>query len=126
MNILKQIFLHLLSFLSKPLFLGNISFKLNKKNWYFKKGDQDINPSFPHLHCRDSKLKMNIYTGDIYDGKTAILTLNNEDYHKLWSDKNFRSQVEEIRKTYPYGEEKLPPIPSVDNLNNICRNSSSE
>ncbi len=126
MYILKLILWQLLSFFSEPLFFGPIPFKLSKRNWYFKKGDSDINPSFPHLHCKNSKLKMNIYNGIIYDGKTAVSMLSDKDFINLWSSNKFLQNVKEIRKLYPYGIEKLPPIPDVSDVDKLCRNSHFE
>lgn len=95
------------------LFLGTIKFKLDKKYWYFHKGDNDINPSYPHLHSKDNKYKMNIYTGDIYliKQKIPFTTLSDKEYKKLWMDDKFVNDVIQIRKNYIYGEDKLPDIP---------------
>lgn len=99
--------------INEPLFFGKLPFKLNKKEWYFKKSDEDINPSFPHLHTTDKKYKMNIYTGDIYLKKQKIpfSCITDEEHRKLWSDSKFLNDVKEMRKSYVYGEEKLPLIP---------------
>ena len=107
---LKYLFLLIIH---EPLFLGTLPFKLDKKVWYYKKSDEDINPSFPHLHTRDYKYKMNIYTGDIYfdKKKTPFTSLSDEEHKKLWSYSKFLKDVKEMRKNYIYGEEKLPPIP---------------
>lgn len=99
---------------------------MDKRDWYFKKGDQDINPSFPHLHCKTDNLKMDIYNGDIYRNKILVSTLSDKDFIKLWSDQKFINAVKEIRKTYPYGVEKLPPIPNIKDIKNLRRNSSFE
>ena len=104
--------------LHEPLFLGILPFKLDKKRWYFKKGDMDPNPSFPHLHSIDNKYKMNIYTGDIYFNKkkTPFASITDSDHKKLWSNIKFLKNVKEMRKNYVYNEEKLPLIPySCDN-----------
>lgn len=128
MKNLKRIIVSILSFFETPLFFGNIPFKLNKSDWYFKISDPDINPSFPHLHSKDSKYKMNIYNGEIYRAKDKrlISTLSDNDFFKLWNNPKFRQEVIKIRKTYPYGEENLPPIPDVSDINHLNRNSNFE
>ena len=95
------------------LFLGTIKFKLDKKDWYFRKSDTDINPSFPHLHSKDHKYKMNVYTGDIYlkNEKKPFTTISDKEHKQLWSDTKFITDVKQIRKNYVYGEDKLPKIP---------------
>ena len=95
------------------LFLGTIKFKLDNKYWYFHKGDNDINPSYPHLHSKDNKYKMNIYIGDIYliKQKNPFATLSDKEHKKLWADTKFVNYVIQIRKNYIYGEDKLPDIP---------------
>lgn len=107
---LKYLFLLIIH---KPLFFGTLPFKLDKKQWYFRKSDEDINPSFPHLHSIDNRYKMNIYTGDIYfdKKKTPFATISDEEHKKLWSDRGFLRDVKEMRKNYVYREGKLPPIP---------------
>lgn len=85
MKNIKRIIASILSFLETPLFFGIISFKLNKADWYFKISDRDINPSFPHLHSKDGKYKMNIYNGNILRAKDkrVISTLSDDDFIKL-------------------------------------------
>lgn len=111
---LKKIFNWILEIMSTPLFLGILPYKLNKKDWYFKKSDRDTNPSFPHLHCKDNpKMKMDIYTGEIYIGKNLQYFLKKDDFNMLWSDEKFIKDVKEIRATYHYNIEDLPKIPNV-------------
>lgn len=82
------------------LFFGTIKFKLDNKYWYFHKGDSDINPSYPHLHSKDNKYKMNIYTGDIYliKQKNPFTALSDKEHKKLWMDDKFVNDVIQIRK----------------------------
>ena len=49
MNILKKLLNLIFDLLSYPWFLGNITYKLDKQEWYFKLSDEDIKPSFSHL-----------------------------------------------------------------------------
>lgn len=107
---LKYLFLLIIH---EPLFFGTLPFKLDKKEWCFRKSDEDINPSFPHLHSIDNRYKMNIYTGDIYFGKrkAPFSSISDEEHKMLWSDSKFLKDVKEMRKNYIYGEEKLPTIP---------------
>lgn len=128
MKNVKKVIASILSFFETPLFFGVIPFKLNKADWYFKISDHDINPSFPHLHSKDGKYKMNIYNGNIHRAKDkrVISTLSDDDFIKLWNYQKFREEVIKIRKTYPYGEEKLPPVPDVSDINYLDRHSNFE
>ena len=115
-------------YLIETNFYASSGSKLNKTDWYFKIGDPDINPSFPHLHSKDGKHKMNIYNGNIHrvKDKKIVSTLQNNDFYKLWTDKKFREEVIKIRSAYPYGVEKLPPIPDVSDKNHLNRHSNFE
>lgn len=88
---------------------------INNNMWIMHKADSDPFPSVPHMHAKNMPLKLDIYTGIIYDSRNnqKIQAANKKDLKKLWSDKKFVVAVEVARKIYlrnhpTYKLESLP------------------
>ena len=70
------------------------------------------------MHSKNYPLKLNIYTGEIYDKRTKkfITTANKKELKKLWEDEKFKQAVMDARRVY-LGEHpkiKLPKIPTFN------------
>lgn len=77
------------------------------------KNDVDPWPSFPHMHSKDRKFVLNIYTGQVYRKLTkgCIGIARKKDMIKLWNDTNFLNIVLESRNNKPINVGKLDDIP---------------
>ena len=66
------------------------------------KTDKDPFPSVPHMHATSVPLKLNIYTGEIYDSTNHKLVsiAKKKELKKLWLDEKFKSAVQDARETY--------------------------
>jgi len=96
---------------------GTSRININGSKWQFYKADPDPFPSVPHMHSLNNKsLKLNIYTGEIYNGRTIVETAHKKDLKKLWKEKNFKQTVEEARKIYLENNpnHSLPSLPEFD------------
>lgn len=91
---------------------------INNKKWELHIADKDPFPSIPHMHALNAPLKMNIYTGEIYDSrnKRLIEVANKKALKKLWSDTKFVEAVKSARQIYKDNNPKykLPVIPSFN------------
>ncbi len=89
---------------------------INNKKWELHIADKDPFPSVPHMHAINAPLKLNIYTGEIYDirNKSLIDTASRKDLKKLWSDQKFIDAVKNARQVYKNANPKykLPSTPS--------------
>lgn len=61
------------------------------------------------MHSKNYPLKLNIYTGEIYDTRTKkfITTANKKELKKLWEDEKFKQAVIEARRVYLENIQKL-------------------
>lgn len=88
---------------------------INNQKWELHITDKDPFPSVPHMHALNAPLKLNIYTGEIYDSrnKKLIEVANKKDLKKLWEDKKFIDAVKNARHIYKENNPKyeLPKIP---------------
>ena len=93
--------------------------EINNGKWIIHKNDVDPFPSVPHMHSKDLPLKLNIYSGEIYDVNTKKIVdvVRQKDLKKLWSDKKFIKIVEETRKCYKENNPKYK-LESYDHLIN--------
>jgi len=87
-------------YISRWFFTSKIN--INNSKWRMHKADIDPFPSVPHMHAIDRPLKLDIYSGGIYDVKTKKLieTANNKDLRKLWADSKFKTDVNNARIVY--------------------------
>lgn len=75
---------------SFSLWYGEIKREYRNIKWVWHKNDEDMWPSFPHLHALERPYKMDIYTGTIYNKqKQDIDKLSSKEMNFLWKDKNF-------------------------------------
>jgi hypothetical protein len=104
------------TYISRWFYTSKIN--INNKKWELYKADKDPFPSIPHMHALNAPMKLNIYTGEIYDTRNKILisVASKKDLKKLWSDKNFISAVENARQVYKEcnPKRKLPSIPTFN------------
>lgn len=84
------------------LWIGELEGWYGKLRWLWHENDQDMWPSYPHLHAKKGSYKMDIYTGTIYEThqNTVVRNLSNKEMKKLWEQKKFCKHVEEKRKFY--------------------------
>ena len=101
------------TYISRWFYTSKIN--INNFKWQIHIADKDPFPSVPHMHATDVPLKLNIYTGEIYDAKTKlyITTASRKDLKKLWADEKFVTTVKNARKIYlqnnpKYKLEKIP------------------
>ena len=100
--------------------LGRIPISLKGMKWEMHITDVDSNPSVPHLHCvENSKLKINIYNGEVYDDGINLGKLKDKEFNALWHDKKFLQMVNKARdyyaKNFPNYELEEIPI-SLDKI----------
>ena len=101
------------TYISRWFYTSKIN--INNSKWQIHIADKDPFPSVPHMHATNVPLKLNIYTGEIYDAKTkvCITTASRKDLKKLWADEKFVTTVKNARKIYlqnnpKYKLEKIP------------------
>lgn len=101
------------TYISRWFYTSKIN--INNSKWQLHIADKDPFPSVPHMHAINVPLKLNIYTGEIYDAKTHlyITTASKKDLKKLWSDEKFIATVKNARNIYlqdnpKYKLEKMP------------------
>ncbi len=83
------------------ILLGRIPQTLRGVKWELHITDEDPNPSVPHLHCIDnSKLKIDVYTGEVYDDGINTGKLKDKEFNALWHDKKFLDLVNRARDYY--------------------------
>ncbi len=83
------------------IFLGRIPIILKGYKWEIHIADEDHNPSVPHLHCIDnSKLKIDVNTGEVYDYGINTGKLKDKEFNALWHDKKFLDLVKRSREYY--------------------------
>ena len=91
---------------------------INNDKWDMHKADKDPFPSVPHMHSKNYPLKLNIYTGEIFDSRTHkyIETASKKDLKKLWADNKFRDAVNNARNVYQsdHPKYKFPAMPTFD------------
>lgn len=91
---------------------------INNKKWELHIADKDPFPSIPHMHALNAPLKLNIYTGEIYDTRTKkiITTAKKKELKELWEDEKFKQAVIEARRVYlgEHPKVKLPRIPTFN------------
>lgn len=70
--------------------------------WEFHSFDDDPNPSVPHGHSLDSKLKLSIWDGSVYDVRTKhkVGRASKKEMRKLKSDSKFKLFVAAEREWY--------------------------
>lgn len=94
-------------------FLYRPEYKLGKYKTEIHKIDKDGWPSYPHLHVIDDRVKINIYTGEVYriTTKQMINELTDKDMKRLWNDRKFLENVLFARRNKPINVGKLEEIP---------------
>ncbi len=101
------------TYISRWFYTSKIN--INNNKWRINKADADPFPSVPHMHALNAPLKLNIYTGQIYDtrNKKLVDVASKKDLKKLWSDKEFVEAVKNARQIYKNNNPKynLPTIP---------------
>ena len=55
-----------------PISLTEAEVKLKGEKWVVHKNDADPFPSSPHAHNYENRLKMDLRTGDLYQGKSRV------------------------------------------------------
>ena len=88
------------TYISRWFYTSKICIKNLK--WEMHKTDKDPFPSVPHMHATSVPLKLNIYTGEIYDSTNhkLVSTAKKKELKKLWLDEKFKSAVQDARETY--------------------------
>lgn len=88
------------TYISRWFYTSKICIKNLK--WEMHKTDKDPFPSVPHMHATSVPLKLNIYTGEIYDSTNHKLVsiAKKKELKKLWLDEKFKSAVQDARETY--------------------------
>lgn len=101
------------NYISRWFYVSNI--QINNSKWELHKADDDFWPSVPHMHSIEFPLKLNIYTGEIYNTHTRkrVEKVKRKNLKKLWKDREFRNIVDEARSVYikknpNYKLEELP------------------
>ncbi|MBD5099723.1 MAG: hypothetical protein HDT29_00220 [Clostridiales bacterium] len=90
-----------LFFADHQIFFGRIPITLKGYKWELHITDEDPNPSVPHLHCiENSKLKIDVYTGEVYDDGINTGKLKDKEFNALWHDKKFFDLVKRSRDYY--------------------------
>lgn len=101
------------SYISRWFYKSKIN--INNNKWELHIADVDPFPSIPHMHALNAPLKLNVYTGEIYDSrnKKLIEVANKKELKKLWKDEKFRQAVMEGRRIYlrEHPKVKLPENP---------------
>ena len=104
------------TYISRWFYTSKIN--INNSKWELHNADKDPFPSIPHMHSKNYPLKLNIYTGEIYDTRTKkfITTANKKELKKLWEDEKFKQAVIEARRVYlgEHPKVKLPKIPTFN------------
>ncbi len=104
------------TYISRWFYTSKIN--INNKKWELHIADKDPFPSVPHMHALNAPLKLNVYTGEIYDtrNKQLITSASKKDLKKLWSDSKFKQSVTDARKVYSESNPKykFPPFPKFD------------
>lgn len=93
---------------------GRISTTLKGKKWELHINDDDFRPSVPHLHwIEDKRVKIDVYTGEMYEDSINTGLLNRKEFNALWHDKKFLKEMERAREYYRtnYPNNKLVDIP---------------
>lgn len=101
------------TYISRWFYTSKIN--INNSKWEMHIADKDPFPSVPHMHATNVPLKLNIYTGEIYDAKTRlyITKASKKDLKKLWTDEKFIISVKNARNIYlqnnpKYKLERMP------------------
>ena len=104
------------NYISRLFYKSKIN--INNKKWELHIADKYPFPSVPHMHAINAPLKLNIYTGEIYDtrNKSLIDTASRKDLKKLWSNKKFVEAVKNARQVYKNANPKykLTSIPAFN------------
>ena len=95
------------------LFFYDPQYEIRNLKWRIHNDDVDTFPSIPHLHSKEKALKLDVYTGRIYDIKTKkhLYSASMKDMKKLWTDKKMVSIIMGYRERYA-SKLTLPDIPS--------------
>ncbi len=96
------------------MMLGRIPVTLKNRKWELHINDDDYRPSVPHLHwIEDKRVKIDVYTGEMYEDGINTGLLNRKEFNALWHDKKFLKEMEKARDYYKkhYPNYKLVDIP---------------
>ena len=109
-DFLKKIYYLIIDF--NP-FLYRPEYKIFNHKFEIHKTENDIWPSYPHVHLLEDDIKLDIYTGNLYriQTKKIINEVSDKDMKKLWNDKKFLEMVMEVRKNKPINISNLQDIP---------------
>ena len=109
-ELLKKIFYLVADF--NP-FLYRPEYKISGHKYEIHKRDNDIWPSYPHIHFLEGDLKLDIYTGDIYRIQTRkkINCVSNKEMIKFWNDKKNLKIIMDARNNKPVNAGDLKEIP---------------
>lgn len=92
------------------------------------KTDDDIWPSYPHIHMTDADIKLDIYTGKMYRIQTRkeIGQAPDKDMKKVWNDRKNLEIIMFQRENKPINVGELEEIPykwiSDENIEWLKRN----
>ena len=79
---------------------GTSKISINNTKWRMHQADKDPFPSVPHMHAIDKPLKLDVYSGNMYDSKTGkyVCRAGKKDLIKLWKEKG--NEFVHARKIY--------------------------
>ena len=120
-DIVRQRYSKYETYISRWLYVSKI--EINNNKWELHKGDKDPYPSVPHMHSKILPLKMDIYTGEIFNSNTGklISIVKKKELKKLWSDKKFVEVVMEARTVFLNNNPKFI-LPKYDHLIDDLKN----
>ena len=93
---------------------GRVEIPLKGEKWDLHVGDADPFPSVPHLHsAKDNRMKIDVYTGEVYLKKINIGKIKDKEFFDLWHDEKFLKDVIKARSFYlqNYPNYRLPDPP---------------
>ena len=88
------------TYISRWFYTSKICIKNLK--WEMHKTDKDPFPSVPHMHALSVPLKLNIYTGEIFDSTNhkLVSVAKKKELKSLWLDDKFKVAVQNSIETY--------------------------
>lgn len=104
------------TYISRWFYTSKICIKNLK--WEMHKADKDSFPSVPHMHAASVPLKLNIYTGEIYDSinHKLVSIAKKKELKNLWLDEKFKTAVQDAIETYRANNPNyvFPTIPTFN------------
>lgn len=81
-------------------------FQMNRMKWEFHSYDVDPFPSIPHGHSVSSVHKLQVYSGEVYNGKKVCGKIKKKEFDRLWSDPRFNEYVKIAKKFHENNNKK--------------------